>query len=67
MAHIRLASVAWPDGVRSVGERDPSTRAKIDNYFNFSVETMYVARLMVHRVGRKPDAAEADRTHWTPL
>jgi hypothetical protein len=70
MAHIRLASVARPDGVCSVGERDPAVWAKIDDHFYVRIETMHVAQLVVHRVGRKPDAIEADQPiglHYNPI
>ena len=63
MAHIRLASVTRPDGVCSNGERDLAVWAKIDDHLYISVETMHMARLVVHRVCRKPYAMEPDRTH----
>lgn len=63
MAHIRLASVARPYGVCSRGKRNLAVLAQIDDYFNIRIETMYMTRLMVHRVGRKPNAIEPDRSH----
>jgi len=67
MAYIRPASIAGPDGIRPVRKRDGSLLAKIDNHFYFSVETMQVARLVVHGVCRKPNAIEADRSHRIPF
>jgi hypothetical protein len=65
--HIGFASVAGPDGVCSVGEGDPAVRAKIDDDFDLGIESMHMPRRMIHRVGRKPNAIEPDRTHLSHI
>jgi len=46
--HIRLACIAGPDGIRSVCERDLAVRAKIDDDFDFGIESMHVPRRVIH-------------------
>jgi hypothetical protein len=66
VTHIRLACVAWPDGICPVRERDPTVEAKIDDYLYLSVETMHMPRLMIHAVNDEPYAIEPDRAHLSP-
>jgi len=63
MPHIRLAPVAWTDSIGSVRERDQAVTSKIYDDFDLRVETMDMARLMIHRVNHEPDAVEPDRAH----
>jgi hypothetical protein len=56
MAHIRLASVAGPDGIASTGERDIAVGAKINDHLDLGVEAMHVpgAWSMAYAVKRTP-------------
>jgi hypothetical protein len=47
----------------SFGERYIAVRTKIDDNLYICLETMHMPRHVIHRIGRKPDAMEADRTH----
>jgi len=67
MPHIRLASIAWSDGVGPACERDRSILPKIDDHFDFGIEAMDVTGLVVHGVSGKPHAIEPDRTHLIPF
>ena len=63
VARIRFASVARPDGVGPVGERELAVGAKIDDYLHVRIETMHVPGRMIHGVGRKADAVKTELTH----
>ena len=67
MAHIRLASVAWPYSVAPASERDRPIPAKIDDDLDPGVETVHVPGRVVHRVGRKSNAVKTERTHLIGL
>jgi len=55
---VRLASIAWSRGVRSVRKRDRAVEPKIDDSLYVGIEAMDMSRLMVHRVCHEPYAIE---------
>src|ERR1035441_5689533 len=67
VAHIRLASVAWPYSVAPAGVRDLAVRAEVNDYLNLGVEAMHVPRLVVHCVGRKPNAVKTERAPFVSM
>jgi len=63
MAHVCSARVRWADGVGSFGKRHPSTPQEIDNNFDLGVETMQVARLVIHGVDNESNTLDPDGAH----
>jgi len=63
VARIRFASIAWPDGVGPVGERELAVYSQIDDYLHVRIETMHMPGRVVHGIGGKADAVKTERTH----
>jgi hypothetical protein len=63
MAYIRFASVDRSDGVCPVCQRNSAVPAQVHDYLNLGVETVHMPRFVVHGVGHKPYAIEADGAH----